>query len=215
MALSGSLRLRAQEAAPTPEGALQRLKDGNARFAADKLAPRDISSKRRAELAKGQRPFAVVLTCADSRVAPELIFDQGLGDLFVLSVAGNITDPALLGSIEFAVEQLQAPLIVVLGHEDCGAVKAALGGKPLPGNLGQLIKEVRIGQDLPEDKVKALAAATRANVLYHTAAMTEKSPVIKEFVGSHRVRVVGGIYGLASGKITWLEVPEDKERQRR
>src|SRR5439155_1280302 len=118
-------RVRA-EAPVTGAQALERLKAGNTRFAADKSNPKNIGKDRRAVLAKGQHPFAVVLTCADSRVAPELVFDQGLGDLFVLRVAGNIADPFVLGSIEYAVEHLHTPLIVVLGHESCGAVAAAL-----------------------------------------------------------------------------------------
>ena len=105
--------LSAQELKPMPASALQRIKDGNDRFAADKPAKRNVGKDRRAELAKGQHPYAIVLTCADSRVAPELLFDAGLGDLFVLRVAGNIADPAVVGSIEYAVEHLHVPLIDV------------------------------------------------------------------------------------------------------
>lgn len=196
--------MSAQEKVPTPEVALQRLKAGNERFAADRLAKRDIGGQRRAELAKGQHPFAVILTCADSRVAPELIFDQGLGDLFVLRVAGNITDPALIGSIEYGVEHLHAPLVVVLGHTECGAVKAALEGKPLPGDLGTLIKQVHVGKDLPEDKPAAFDAAIRNNARYHAAELTRRSAVLKELSGSGRVRIVTGVYALDSGKVRWL-----------
>src|SRR2546421_4904043 len=142
-----------QEAAPpTPAAALKLLKQGNERFTQGKLAARDIGASRRAALAKGQHPFAVVLTCADSRVAPELVFDQGLGDIFVLRVAGNIADRSVIGSIEYAVEHLHTPLIVVLGHESCGAVQAALEGKSLPGDLGWLVQQVHVGVKLPEDK---------------------------------------------------------------
>src|SRR6516165_380132 len=144
--------LQAQEAKPkqpSPEEALKRLKEGNSRFVADMLAERNLGRNRRAELAKGQAPFAIILGCADSRVAPELLFDQGLGDLFVVRVAGNVTDPAILGSIEYAVEHLKAPLIVVVGHEKCGAVDAALSGGELHGNIAKLIKEVQPGKDLP------------------------------------------------------------------
>src|SRR5215471_12890418 len=132
---------RADETPPGLE-ALQRLKAGNARFAADQPSKRDVSKARRAEVAKGQKPFAIILACADSRVAPELIFDQGLGDLFVLRVAGNVTDPENLGSIEYALVHFKTSLIVVLGHDECGAVKAALAGKPLEGNLGKLIARI-------------------------------------------------------------------------
>ena len=144
--------LPAQEAQRTPDAALKRLKESNARFAADQLARKDIGSKRRAELTQGQRPFAVILTCADSRVAPELIFDEGLGELFVLRVAGNVSNPDIIGSIEYAVAALKTPLVVVLGHSNCGAVAAAVEGKHLEGNLGKLIDRVQPGRNLPKDK---------------------------------------------------------------
>ncbi len=156
-----------EPAAPTADGALKLLKDGNDRFAQDKLAPRNLGAERRAVLAKGQKPFAVVLACADSRVPPELIFDQGLGDLFVLRVAGNLTDPLILGSIEYAVEHLHSPLVVVLGHEKCGAVDAALTKKAFPGNLGTLVKDVHTGKDLPKENADALPIAIKNNVVFH------------------------------------------------
>jgi carbonic anhydrase len=197
--------LRAQEAMPTAEAALKRLQEGNARFVADKTVARDTTAKHRAELAKGQHPFAVVVACADSRVTPELVFDQGLGDLFVLRVAGNITDPDVLGSIEFAAQNLKSPLIVVLGHESCGAVAAAIAGEPIPGNLGKLIEQVKPGKDLPKEKDAALAAGVRGNVLYQTAQITEKSPVLKELAGTKRIQIVSGVYSLKTGEITWLQ----------
>jgi len=207
----GSAGLLAQDAAPTPDVALQRLKDGNDRFASDKPAARDIGGSRREKLAKGQRPFAIVLGCADSRVSPELVFDQGLGDLFVVRVAGNITDPALIGSIEFALQDLKAPLVVVLAHEECGAVKAALSGKPLPGNLGELVKAVHVGKDLPPGKAEALAAAIRANALYQAEELARKSPVVRDFVAAGRARVVAGVYSLETGRIRWLEAPKARK----
>jgi carbonic anhydrase len=167
--------LPAQEAAITPAAALERLKEGNKRFAADRLADKDLGSARRRALAKGQRPFAVVLGCADSRVAPELIFDQGLGDVFVLRVAGNVTDAALVGSIEYAVEEVKVPLIVVLGHEECGAVKAALAGKPLPGDLGELIRRVDVGKPPPAAGADALPAAVWANAIHSAQELGTES----------------------------------------
>src|SRR5260370_2359171 len=134
------------------EQASDRLKKGNEKFVADKSVSQELGLDRRRELAKGQHPFAIVLTCADSRVAPEFIFNQGLGDLFVLRVAGSIADPFVLRSMEYAVEHLHVPLIVLLGHEKCGAVEAALGEEKPPGNLGKLIGEVNIGKDLPAGK---------------------------------------------------------------
>src|SRR5262249_56782131 len=162
----GSPRPGAGQEMPTSAQALERLKAGNARFAEDKPEAKKIYSERRKELAKGQNPFAIILACADSRVTPELVFDQGLGDVFVLRLAGNIVDPAVLGSIEFAVANLRNPLVVVLGHEDCGAVKAALEGKPAEGNLGWLVKQIDVGGNLPKDPTAALEAGIKANVLH-------------------------------------------------
>ncbi len=206
--------LTAQESQPTPETAFKRLKDGNARFAADQLAKKDIGGKRRAELAKGQRPFAVILACADSRVAPELIFDQGLGDVFVLRVAGNVSNPEIIASIEYAVTQFKTPLIVVLGHSQCGAVGAAIDGKPLEGNLGKLIERVHVGKDLPKAKDDALAAGIKTNVLYHAKELTKQSKVLEEFVSGQRVRLVAGIYSLETGEVDWMEVRKAKEQRR-
>jgi len=195
--------LRAQEALPSPATALHRLKDGNARFVADKPAKKDLGAKRRAELAKGQRPFAVVLTCSDSRVAPELIFDQGLGDLFVLRVAGNVTDPVVLGSIEYAVDHLKTPLVVVLGHEKCGAVAAAVEGGHPEGNLGKLIRHVHVGDNKGDAE-----AAVRTNVMYQAGQLTRESTVLKDFVSSKRVRLAAGVYSLKTGEVRWLDLAE-------
>ncbi len=206
--IGGAPSLPAQETVVTPAAALERLKEGNKRFAADRLAARDLGDARRRALGRGQRPFAVVLGCADSRVAPELIFDQGLGDLFVLRVAGNVTDPALLGSIEYALAELKAPLIVVLGHTECGAVKAALAGKPLPGNLGRLIERVHVGKPPAEAGADALPAALWANAVHSAQELTARSPVIKEFVDRGRVRIAVGVYSLKTGRVEWRGLPE-------
>jgi carbonic anhydrase len=154
------------EAGPTPDEALKRLKEGNARFVADMPKEAELGSKKRIELAQGQRPIAVVLTCSDSRASPEIVFDKGLGVLFVLRVAGNVGGPEVYASIEYALAELKAPLIVVLGHANCGAVGAALKGKEQPSdNLKQLIGLIYTGDDLPKDKDAALDAAVRNNVL--------------------------------------------------
>jgi carbonic anhydrase len=196
-----------EEKTPTPDQAWQRLKAGNNRFSDDKMEQPDLSTKRRQELAKGQKPFAVVLTCADSRLTPEFIFNQGLGDIFVLRVAGNIVDQYELGSIEYAVEHLHVPLVVLLGHEKCGAVEAAFGGEKPPGNLGKLLGEIDVGKDLPAGKEAALAAAVKNNARHQTRSLTERSAVIKEHVEKKQVRIVYGVYQLATGKVDW---PEEK-----
>ena len=208
--LAVSPALMAQEAHPTPATAWQRLKDGNARFSADTPAAKEVGKKRRAELAQGQRPFAVVLSCADSRVVPELLFDQGLGDLFVVRVAGNIVEQGVVGSVDYAAGHLHVPLVVVLGHEGCGAVQAAVDGKSLPGHLGWLVKQVYTGNNLPTEKSFALATGVRANVVHQATALIRHSPELKELVAANRARVVAGIYSLTTGKVTWLEFPETK-----
>jgi len=205
--------LQAEEQ-PNAETALQRLKEGNARFAADQPAAKHRDAKRRAEVAKGQRPFAVILACADSRVAPELIFDQGLGDMLVVRVAGNVSNPEIIGSIEFGATSLKAPLIVVLGHSQCGAVAAAVDGKPLPSNLAKVIERIHIGKDLPKEKEAALDAAIKANVLHHAKELTKQSKVLEEFVAGQRVRIVVGVYSLRTGEVDWLEMPKAKEQKR-
>lgn len=189
---------------PTPARAWERLKAGNQRFATDKMQMPDLGAVKRQALAKGQKPFAVVLSCADSRVAPELLFNQGLGDLFVLRVVGNISDPFVMGSIDYAIEHLHAPLIVVLGHEDCGAVKAALGKDKPGGNLGRLIAEVHTGRDLPPDKNTAMATAVRNNACFHAEQILLKSEIVKEHVEKKKLRIVSGCYSLSSGKVEWL-----------
>ncbi len=199
---------------PTPDQALQRLIEGNKRFLADQQAPRETFKEQRARLATGQQPFAIVLTCADSRVVPEFIFNQQLGDIFVVRVAGNVTDPAMIGSIEYAVEHLHTPLVVVMGHSSCGAVQAVVDGAQVKGNLGELLKRVHVGDDLPKDKKAALTAGIRANVLYQAGSLTRQSTVIKDFANSGRVKIVAGVYALGTGEIEWLKLakaaPEKK-----
>jgi carbonic anhydrase len=190
----------------TPEQAWQRLKDGNERFAADRLEGKNVGAARRKELAAGQHPFAVVLSCADSRVPPEIIFDQGLGELFVVRVAGNVSEPFVLGSIDYAVEHLHVPLIVVLGHEKCGAVAAALAPSKPAGNLGRLIGEIDVGENLPAGKDEALAEAVRNNVRHQAQLLSEHSDVIRAHAQQTKLRIVAGVYGLASGKVQWLDV---------
>jgi carbonic anhydrase len=196
-----------QEANVTPAAALKLLKEGNNRFASDLASQRDVTNARRKELAKGQRPHAVVLACADSRVTPELILDQGLGEIFVLRVAGNVTDQDLIGSIEFAVAELKTPLVVVLGHQSCGAVKAALSGERLQGNLAGLIAKVHVGKVAREDGKTALADAIRHNVLYQVEELSRRSALIKEFIDRGRVGVAAGVYSLDSGRVQWLDLP--------
>src|SRR5262249_31478370 len=188
------------EAGPTADEALKRLKEGNARFVADMPKEAELGSKKRIELAQGQRPIAVVLTCADSRAAPEIVFDKGLGVLFVLRVAGNGGGPEVYASIEYALAELKTPLSVVLGHTRCGPVGAALKNKDQPSdNLKQLVGLIYTGDGLPRDTDAALDAAIRNNVLRQTQLLTKQSRIIQDFVDSGRVKIVPAVYDLKTG----------------
>jgi carbonic anhydrase len=199
-------RLQAREAtvAISGEKALQRLKEGNERYVVDKLEPKDLSSQRRKELAQGQHPFAVVVTCSDSRVPPELVFDQGLGGLFVIRVAGNIADAYTLGSIEYAVEHLHVPLVVILGHDHCGAVHAAMETNRPAGNLGTLLEEVHPGDLSGLAKEASESLPAKNNALYQAKSVTGHSKVIRELVREKKVQIVPALYHLDSGEVEWL-----------
>ncbi len=189
----------------TSDQALQLLKEGNERFAADHPGSKDLGSVKRHELTGGQHPFAVVLTCSDSRVPPEIVFDRGLGEIFVVRVAGNVGEPFALGSIDYAVEHLHVPLIVVLGHDQCGAVAAAMGEHKPEGNLGKLLEEVHLGEHLSANRDEAMAGAVQNNAVHQAELLTAHSEIIRELVGQKKVRVVTAIYHLDSGKVHWIE----------
>ena len=194
---------------PTPGEALKRLKEGNVRFVSDMPMEAKLGSKKRIELAQGQQPIAVILTCADSRAAPEIVFDKGLGVLFVIRVAGNVTGPEVYASMEYALAVLKTPLIVVLGHSSCGAVAAALKGKEQPSdNLKQLISLIHTGDDLPKDRDAALAAAIRNNVFHQTRLLTQKSKIIQDFAEKGAVKIVPALYDLKTGVVHWPELPK-------
>ena len=164
------------------------------------------TSARRAELAKGQHPGAIVLSCADSRVPPEIVFDQGLGDLFVVRVAGNIVEDAGLGSIEYAVAHLGSKLIVVLGHERCGAVDATLQGGEAPGHIAAIVKKIQpaieSSKDMPGDK---LDNAVRINVRIAVDELKKSQPILSELAAQGKIKIVGARYDLDTGVVTWLE----------
>ena len=191
------------------EDAFGKLMDGNKRFVAGSLAQKDVGDARRKELAGGQHPFAIVVTCSDSRVAPELIFDEGLGDIFVVRVAGNVLDPISLGSIEYAAEHLHAPLLVLMGHEQCGAVSAALDATGEPeGNIGAIIKKilpaVKKAKAKGGSKDDILTNAIRENVALSYKDIRGKSPVLKHLIDKGELKVVAGVYHLASGEVESL-----------
>jgi len=190
----------------TGEQALQRLMDGNARYVAGLSSHPDQTNERRLALAGGQSPFAIVLTCSDSRVSPELFFDQGLGDLFVIRNAGNVLDDHVIGSMEYAVEHLHAPLIIVVGHGKCGAVTAAAAGGEISGHLHSVTDDiapaVEQSKNLPGDKVDN---AVRANALRAAEILTHVEPVLKEAASRTNFLIVAGRYDLTTGKIEILK----------
>jgi carbonic anhydrase len=196
---------RVANEAPANE-ALLRLMQGNQRYALNKAQHPNQTLARRTELEAGQHPFAVILSCSDSRVPPELVFDRGLGDLFVVRVAGNIADNDDLGSIEYAVEHLGIKLIVVLGHEKCGAVKAAVDGAHVPGHLQTIVSAiepaVREAKDLPGDRIRNCVLA---NARYVARQIRGSEPVLKELIQKEGVKVVAAYYSLDTGAVTVLD----------
>ena len=191
-------------AAPSmqPGPALAKLKSGNARFVASAASSSKPTRARRAETAQSQHPFALIVGCSDSRTPPEILFDQNIGDLFVVRSAGEVVDNYGLGSIEYAVEHLGARLIVVLGHERCGAVAAAVAGDSAPGHVGDIVRTIRPAveavRNQPGDQ---LTNAIKNNVERVTEQIRQKAEL-----GSlaPSVKVVEAYYDLDTGKVEWL-----------
>ena len=201
--LLSSGALASDPAAPTvsPDDALNRLKAGNERFVTSKESASKPVAARRAETAQTQHPFATIVGCADSRTAPEIIFDQGIGDLFVVRTAGNLVDDYALGSIEYAVEHLGVRLIVVLGHERCGAVTAALASSSAPGHVNALVRDIQPAVVATKGKEgDPLANAIHENNAA-VAAKIRKQAQLGELAA--QVRVVEGYYDLDTGKVEW------------
>jgi len=188
-------------ASVSADAALAKLKEGNLRFASSEVSQSKPTAARRAETAQEQHPFAIILGCADSRTAPELIFDQNLGDLFVIRTAGNLVDDHALGSIEYAVAHLGARLVVVLGHQRCGAVKAALESDHAPGHIESLVRDiqpaVKAAKGKPGDALSATVTENARQVAAQIKAKAALGDLAKE------VRIVSAVYDLDTGKIDW------------
>lgn len=183
--------------------ALARLKEGNERYVAEKQTNPNNSAQRRQSLTGYQAPFAIILSCADSRVIPELAFDQGIGDIFTVRVAGNIANTASLGSIEYAVANLGVNLIVVLGHENCGAVTAAIGGGDNGYNLNHLVAEILPAIDASPDK--SVNAVVKKNAEMNAGQIVTRSPIIQGAIKERDIKIVPAYYELGSGKIDFME----------
>ncbi len=184
------------------QDALARLKEGNERYVAEKQTNPNNSSARRQSLTGHQAPFAIILGCADSRVVPELAFDQGIGDIFTVRVAGNIANTASLGSIEYAVAHLGVNLIVVLGHESCGAVTAAIAGGDNGYSLNHLVAEIVPAIDASADK--SVNAVVKKNAEMNSAQIISRSPIIQKAMSEREVKVIPAYYNLGSGEVEFL-----------
>lgn len=203
---------KATQAALTPSRALELLKEGNQRFVEQNQTPRDLIEQVK-QTTSGQYPFATILSCIDSRVSAELVFDQGVGDIFSARVAGNIVNPDILGSIEFACKLAGTKIIVVLGHTSCGAVKGACDGAEM-GNLTVLLSKIKPAVEAitePEDpklrnsKNSAFVNAVAEKNVYLTLDnLRQQSPILAEMEENGEILVVGAMYDIADGKVHFL-----------
>jgi carbonic anhydrase len=198
LSASTSLTNRGDVRPPTPEEALDRLMAGNRRFAAGESQGLHRDLIRVSELTEGQSPYAAVLSCADSRVPPELLFDQGFGDIFTVRVAGNVAGSEEIGSLEYTVGVLGSMVVMVLGHSSCGAVSAAMKGGPVPGQISALFAHITPGiADAGDD----MDAAVAANVRAQARVLRTASPVMREAIAEGRLAIVGGVYDLHTGSV--------------
>jgi carbonic anhydrase len=197
--------------AATADEAIRRLTEGNARWVSGKsTSPHTDAAWRRETAENGQKPFASILTCADSRLPVERVFDQGAGDVFVMRVAGNVSGPHEAGSIEYGAEHLHTPVLVVLGHTQCGAVKAAVGGGHVGGNIDSLLTPIAPAVDRARKlnpgvtEGELLSASVRENVWQSIFDLLKSSDTCRELVHEGKLTVVGAVYDISSGKVEWL-----------
>jgi carbonic anhydrase len=183
--------------------ALTLLKDGNAAFVNGVIKINHLTSERRASLTEEQHPFAIILSCSDSRVPPEAVFTQGLGDLFTIRVAGNIADPATVASIEYAVAHLGPQLLVVMGHTECGAVKAAIAGSHDTPSIVELVKAIQPALASLKD-ISNTEAAVRANITQSRAEVLRQSKLLSGLVKDKKLKVVEAVYDLKTGKVKFM-----------
>ena len=188
----------------TIDNSINRLREGNARFVADHLDGKLQNSARRESLVGGQAPYAIILSCADSRVVPELAFDAGLGELFVVRVAGNVANSSSIASIEYAVAHVGTKLIVVLGHENCGAVTAAIGGGDNGYNLNHLLAHISPAIAACEDGAE-INDVVKKNVELTIDELKGRSQIIRGAVDSGNVKILGAYYNLDTGRVDYLD----------
>ena len=193
-----------------PDSVLAWLQEGNNSFIQGKYHVAGVDASLRTELVNAQHPKAVILTCSDSRVPPELIFDKGLGDLFVIRVAGNIADDAVIGSIEYAVEHLHASLVVVMGHQSCGAIAAAVSDMQKPDEIHDHVRVLtdKIQQAVAAVNLKESDANQKAllsNIIFTVSSLKHSRPVLHEAVEKGELKITGAVYHLSTGKVEWLD----------
>ena len=215
LALAVGATAAAPEAIPSADVVLRELQAGNDHHVAKRYDHPHQNAQRQRELTSGQAPHAVILSCADSRVAPEIILDQGLGDLFDIRVAGNVASDTEIASIEYAAEHLHTPLVVVMGHQKCGAVTAATeSGTPeghLPSLVGLIRPAVEAAKKQPGDLVDN---AVRINVENVVRQLRGSKPVLAPLVERKTLTIVGAVYSLDTGKVTWLSSSPTKTSSR-
>lgn len=193
---------------------LQKLEDGNSRFASGKPAHPDETIERIRELKKGQHPFVIVVSCSDSRVPAELVFDQGLGDIFSIRTAGNVIGDYELGSLEYAVEHLDCKLIVIMGHKDCGAIKAFINSKGHYDHSDHIKKIIEYIKNEKEEKELVsnhklfLDKAINANIEHAVKFLKTAEPILNESYNQKKITIIGALYDVESGRVTF-----DKEKK--
>ncbi|MBY0312001.1 MAG: carbonic anhydrase [Phycisphaerales bacterium] len=196
---------------PTPDAALKLLQDGNQRWVNNQTTDPNTDSARRSMLAdKGQNPFAIVLTCADSRLPVERLFDRGTGDLFVIRVAGNVAGTSETGTIQYGVGHLKSPLLVVMGHTKCGAVAAAASNADVHGKLADLLTNIAPAVDRAKranpdaEGAELNAAAVKENVWQTVFDLIKYSPEVRSAIGSGELKIVGAVCDISTGKVDWM-----------
>lgn len=193
----------------TSSEALNLLKEGNARVTSGKPLNKDLGNEHVETLAtEGQKPFAVIVSCSDSRVPPEIIFDQGIGDIFVIRNAGNVIDPIALGSIEYGAYKLKSPLIVVLGHENCGAVEATIKGEKTKTNIDSIMDKINPVYEKTKNssltKEEVISNTETENIKYQISKIKE-SPTIEKLLKDQNISIVGAKYNIETGQVSFIE----------
>lgn len=189
----------------TADSVLAELKSGNGHHVVHRYQHPHETLERRRQLVSGQHPHAEILSCSDSRVPPEIVFDQGLGDLFIVRVAGNVATDTEIGSLEYGAEHLHIPLLVVLGHESCGAVTAAVQGGPPEGHIAVLVDLIKPAVEKSRGmQGDPVGNAVRANVEMVVKQLRTSTPILSELVAHGKLRIVGAVYSIETGSVTWL-----------